>query len=412
MIFVGADVHVRNSYLCVKDKNGRILKKGRIGNTLGEIAAFMGSFEPEPLRVSLESTTNSRAICRMWREYGREAGLDLTAEVLHARKLRVIAESVTKCDRMDAAILADLTRANLRLPVCYLPDEEEFALREHLRAREDRVQMRTRLKNRFHSVFHRRGIQKPTNDLFTKSGRRWLAEVELDEADRVLVDRTLALVDRFTEEIDWFTKELKVLARRPRWAKPAVLLQSMPGVGLITAMTVLAELGDITRFRSRASVANYAGLTPVVRSSDSKTWMGGITRRGSSHLRAVLGEAAWVAIRSAPVYGAMYDRIYTRRGAQKAIVAVARRMMEDMFTMLIKDQAFRFESPGTPGSPHPQKSRHQNAGIPSSPGRPSDRGSRSPGSSRAMSASRTEGGSGGRTDSPRSGVLTASGVAG
>ena len=80
--------------------------------------------------------------------------------------------------------------------------------------------------------------------------------------------------------------------RRFRWAKPAALLMTMPGVGLITALTILAELGELTRFRSRAAVANYAGLVPIRRDSNEKHYAGGITHRGSNHLRAVLTEAA------------------------------------------------------------------------------------------------------------------------
>ncbi len=132
MIVVGMDVHVRNSYLSVGDEAGRSLKRGRIGNTLGEVAEFLAPFEGQPMQVSLENTTNARAIHRLLSEYGSEAGIDLTAQVLDARKLRIIAESVTKCDRLDADVLNELTRSNLKLPTCYLPDDEVFALREHL----------------------------------------------------------------------------------------------------------------------------------------------------------------------------------------------------------------------------------------------------------------------------------------
>ena len=84
----------------------------------------------EPIRAVLESTTNSRAIQRMLTEYGRAAGLNLTAEVLDARKIRIIAESVCKCDRLDAKVLGKLARSNLKLPTCYMPDDEELALRD------------------------------------------------------------------------------------------------------------------------------------------------------------------------------------------------------------------------------------------------------------------------------------------
>ena len=81
MVIVGMDVHVRNSYLQVTDETGRRLKRGRIANTLSDLAAFLGPFEDQPMQVSLESTTNSRAIARLLEQYGEQAGIDMTAHV-------------------------------------------------------------------------------------------------------------------------------------------------------------------------------------------------------------------------------------------------------------------------------------------------------------------------------------------
>ena len=345
MIVVGMDVHVRNSYLSVTDEAGQRLRQGRVGNTLGELAEFLAPFEGQPVRVSLENTTNARAIHGLLAAYGAEAGIELTAQVLDARKLRIIAESVTKCDRLDADVLNELTRSNLKLPSCYLPDDEVFGLREHLRARSDLVQVQTMVKNRIHSLLHRRGILRPKGDLFTAGGRAWLDQLELDEPGRSIVQRNWALLKALQQVIKQSNRELGSLERQPRWAEPAALLQTVPGVGRVTALTVLAELGDLDRFRSPAAVSNYAGLVPVLRESNDKRSQGGITKRGPCHLRAVLIEAAWSAIRRVPRYAHQYDRIKQRRGAQKAIVAVARHMLEDMYVMLRKRQAFRYASP-------------------------------------------------------------------
>lgn len=97
----------------------------------------------------------------------------------------------------------------------------------------------------------------------------------------------------------------------------------------------------MNRFRSRAAVANYVGLVPVLRSSNEKSCSGHITKRGSKHLRAVLIEAAWEGSRRVPKYQMMFERIARRRGRKIALVALARRMLEDAWTMLKKDEAFR-----------------------------------------------------------------------
>lgn len=349
MIHVGMDVHVRHSYLHVTDAEGQVLKRGRCGNSLAEFESFLDPLEAETMRVCLETTTNARPMRQLLLQYGRQAGIDLTADVLDPRKLRVIAESVTKCDKLDAKVINELSRSNLDLPTCYVPDDDEFALREHLRARTDLVRMRTMLKNRVHALLHRRGVCIPPAGLFTMTGRAFLDQLDLDDAGRTILSRFLAEIDHIDRTVEESTAALREQARRPRWAKPAALLQTMPGVGLITSLTILAELGDWTRFDSRSSVANYAGLVPIVRDSESKSFRGGITRRGPKHLRGVMTEAAWVAVRRAPVYHDLFERVASRRGKPKAIVAVARRMLEDAWTMLRKDAAFRHDASRTSG---------------------------------------------------------------
>jgi len=348
MIHVGADVHIRNSVLNAKDQDGQVLARGRVGNTMLELSTFFAPLERrakaagEAIRVVMESTGNSRAIQRLLTQYGQQAGIDLTADVLHARKLRVIAESVNKCDRVDADILTELSRSNLRLPTCYMPDDEEFALREHLRARTDLVRIRTMLKNRVHAILHRRGILTPDGNMFGRAGELFLDQLDLDQAGRITLERFRELIGRLDESINESTASLRALQRESRWAKPAALLQTMPGIGLITSLTILAELGDLSRFRSRAAVANYAGLVPKHRDSNSKHRSGGITRRGSAHLRGMLVEAAWMAAPRVPVYQALFGRIERKKNKKTAVVAVARRMLEDAWTMLIKDEAFRY----------------------------------------------------------------------
>ncbi len=135
----------------------------------------------------------------------------------------------------------------------------------------------------------------------------------------------------------------------------AALLQSMPGIVLITAMTIFAEFGNLNRFRSRAAVGGAwhgprlrghascrAGLVSICRSSNDKRYCGGITHRGSKHLRAMLAEAAWMAVPRVPVYRHLFERIAQKKNKLVAVTAVARRMLEDAITMLTRVEAFRY----------------------------------------------------------------------
>jgi transposase len=367
VITVSMDVHVRNSFLHATDVARKVLCHGRCSNTLLDIGAFLAPVErearvrQEPLHVVLESTTNSRGMARMLATYGREAGIDLTVDVLDARRLRVIAESVCKTDAVDARVLNELACSNLRLPVCYLPDDEEFALREHLRARSDLVRIRTMFKNRVHALLHRRAILTPQADLFAAAGREFLRQLSLDEAGRTILIRYLDGVDQIDRLVRESTASLRELSRAPRWSKPVALLQTMPGVGLVTSLTILAELGNLKRFPSRAAVANYAGLIPVIRDSNEKHFAGRITRRGSMHLRAVLVEAAWMAEPRVPAYHDLFHRVQQKKGKGTAIVAVARRMLEDAYTILKKGEAFRYMTVSTSEATESKGSLRSNA---------------------------------------------------
>jgi transposase len=340
MLFIGMDVHVRNSYLIATDEKGQVRKKSRVANDSNSLAAFLDDLGAESMRVCLESTTNSRPIVRFLQAYGREAGIDLTAQVLDARRLRIIAESTAKCDRVDAAAICELARSNLKLPMCYIPDDEVFALREHLRSRQDLVRIRTMLKNRVHAVLHRRGILPPAKGLFTMDGRLFLSQMPLDEAGREILERMMRLIDSLDKELLESMRSLRAISQQPRWREESRRLRTTPGVGLVTSLTILAELGDWTRFRRRAAVSNYSGLVPVVRDSNEKQYRGGISHRGSNYLRAVLTEAAWVAIRRVPKYQGLYSRVRYKRNAATAIVAVARELLEDAYTMLRKQEDF------------------------------------------------------------------------
>jgi transposase len=350
MLVIGDDLHVRNSYLHVTDEAGQLIMQGRVQNDEARFQALWEGLlrrrggEIEPVRLILEATTNTRGMVSLLQRTAQRAGIPLQTDVVNPRKIRLIAESVSKYDGLDGRVLNELGRSNLRLPLGYVPDDDEFGWREHLRARLDLVVLRTMLKNRVHALLPRRAIVVPEGGIFTRDGRRWLGELTLDESGQILRDRFLALIDGLDQELTAVERQVRQAARRPRWARNAARLQSMPGVGLITALTILAELGDLKRFQSRAAVSNYSGLVPRLRASNDTVHRGHITRQGSVHLRGVLTEAAWVAVRRVPAYQTLFERIRARRGPKIAIVAVARRMLEDAYVLLKKQVSFRFDA--------------------------------------------------------------------
>jgi transposase len=121
------------------------------------------------------------------------------------------------------------------------------------------------------------------------------------------------------------------------------ILQSIPGIGVISAMELLLELQDVSRFRRAGQLAAYVGLTPSQYSSADKVLMGRITGIGKNTLRAILVEASWKLITKDPAMREKYDRIKTRSGGKRAIVAIARTLLLRMRRMLLDEQAYTLQ---------------------------------------------------------------------
>jgi transposase len=186
------------------------------------------------------------------------------------------------------------------------------------------TQLRSALKNRVHALLAKHGVQHGHADLFGKGGGEFLAALELREPPRRRLESSLALIADFDREIELATGEVDALAKHDD--RVAVLCQ-LRGIGRYTAMLVIAEVGDVSRFSSARKLCAWAGLTPTVRSSDGKARLGHITKQGSRPLRWALVEAAQHAGRGGGPLRDSFERIAKRRGRKIAKVAIARKLL-------------------------------------------------------------------------------------
>jgi transposase len=154
-------------------------------------------------------------------------------------------------------------------------------------------------------------------------------------------DRLLTMYRLVTEQLVEQTRLLRELAATERYREPLRLLQTVPGIGVITGMALLLELGEISRFTRADALAAYAGLTPSQYSSGDRIRMGRITGMGNRYLRSLLIEAAWVAVRRDSHLRAVYDRLKQRAGGKRAIVAVARRLLLAARRVLLDQTEYR-----------------------------------------------------------------------
>jgi transposase len=225
VIHIGIDLHHRNSYLRAMDDQGEVFPGRRVHHTaLDELWQYLGQFGNQPKRVVFEATANARWMRRV---LARDPTIEAVAVTPH--KVRIIAETVAKTDKIDATVLAMLSRMNA-LPRAWLPDDAVEALREQTRYRLDLVQLRTQAKNHLNGVLVRSGLVRPQADVFGKRGRAWLAEVTLAPGMRRQVDGWLAAIDFYEGQIAAVEQILYgELARSPRWSEDVKRLRTMPG---------------------------------------------------------------------------------------------------------------------------------------------------------------------------------------
>jgi transposase len=219
-------------------------------------------------------------------------------------------------------------------------------LRALLRHRVALVRLGTQLRNRIHAVAADHGYDRPgrqwTGAYWTGPGRQWLAELPLPTVSRQVITDSLGFIDAVAPIIDRLDRQLHARAK----ADPRVkLLTALPGVGEFTALMLLAEIGDIGRFRNARALASWAGLTPTVRGSDLTVRHGHISKQGSPYVRWVLGQAAHIA-KQHPEFTATYQGIAKRRGTKIATVAVARKLLTRAYHLLA-DTDTHAESAGT-----------------------------------------------------------------
>jgi transposase len=214
---------------------------------------------------------------------------------------------------------------------------DSFARPELLRYRASIVKGRTANKNKVHALLARLNVTNPYTDLFGKRGLVYLEELELLPVYREALDGYLRLLAAVEEEI----KTAEVLVNRARETSgEAQLLETIPGVGPILSLTILAEVGDVNRFLSAKHLASCAGLVPSTSQSGNSTRHGHITRAGSSWLRWALVEAA---IQASMTPGPMRDRylaLKKRKGNRIARVSVARRLATYVYHMLKEGKSY------------------------------------------------------------------------
>jgi transposase len=290
------------------------------------VRRFLRRFAGPQLEVALEATTGWRFVVEELQRVGARVHLAEPAETsaLRGNKKRA------KSDRADSRHLRELLMVG-RLPKCWIPPEHLLDLRARVRLRHTLVDQRGEWQQRIHAVLYHHGLPPHRGGLLTGEGRVWLQNVVLPVAAREQITVALCMIDALDIQLAPIDKELRAYARRQSGCK--ALLRHY-GIGALTAVTILAELGDAGRFSSSREAVRYGGLDITVYQSDQRRAPGHLSRQGPPALRWALYEAAQVASRAGSPDRDYYLQAAQRLGHNRACLAIARKLLKRSYHTL------------------------------------------------------------------------------
>jgi transposase len=332
--YVGIDLHKKTIVLCVMNQDRKATHRKTFAccqtEAIGEFFRGLGTF-----RAVVEATASYEWLVELIEPLAQKVVL------AHPGKLRVIAESAKKTDKLDAQVLAEFLARDM-IPEAFRPTQRQRQRRALVRHRQHLKQSVTALKSKMRRIAADYNADR--KDLFTADGWKALGAAQLRDADRLVLDQLYAGWQHLEGQLQALAERLKEFATQApaKEAEARAKLGTIPGIGPVTVDVVVSELGDVTRFRSVKAVCAYAGLVPAVRQSGGKGKDLGITKTGSPLLRWALVEAAWRVIRQGAAWRRVYERVKKEAGGKKAIVAVARRLLVVMAAMLRDGTNYNF----------------------------------------------------------------------
>jgi transposase len=332
MIHLGIDHHKKYSHVVAMNDSGAICWDGQLDSTREAFRLLKESLPAdEPVQCVLEAGRNWGIL------YDALEELEMNPKLANPLKMRLIAETFTKTDKIDATTQAVILKAGLT-PLVHVPSKEVRDQKNLLRQRVWLVKLQTMLKNRIHNILDRNHLVQPERtDVFGSHGKAWMNALDLRDPDGKLLKADLELLNalrtRIRETEKWIDEALKENSYIP-------ILMTFPGIGKTLAALIALEINTIERFPSPAKLCSYGGLANSTYSSGGKTFHGGLVPTCNHHLRYAFIEAAWTAVRVSPYFQAFHKRLKNRKGAQDAIGAVGRKICEITWHCLKKNKNY------------------------------------------------------------------------
>lgn len=315
---IAIDLGKWKSYVVVEEDN-RVVKEGYTETSKEGFEEFMGPAKGATIIVEASSSTNR--VANIFDGYN--------LVVANPVKVRVIAESVKKTDKIDAHTLLDLYKKEY-LPISWLPDKETRRIRDICRNQDFLGRQRTAVKNRIRYQAYVLGIN------FKNFGKKIIKELKNYPALTSLLNEFEGL-NKIISDVE---KEINEEVQRNHNAQ---LLDTIPGVGMYSALAIASEIGDVSRFKEESKIFAAAGFTPRIYQSGDREYKGHIVK-GNVYLKTLLLQCVQTHIKFRPdsFISASYRRISIHSGSKKiAKIAAARRLLQVMYFMLKRDEKYR-----------------------------------------------------------------------
>jgi transposase len=284
---------------------------------------------PEDI-VVLETTTN------VWAIYDIVVPLASRVLVANAAEVGEIAGARVKTDKEDIKRLLKLLVGGI-VPEVWVPPVAVRELRAFVSYRSRLVKTSSMIRNRLQSLLHKHNLLLPEEGLVNESW--WEAQKNISSLEKMQIRQELSLlqeVEKLKEAVD---EELQRQSTSPMWGKQALQIMQLPGVGFVVAMTVLAAIGEISRFENAKKLVGYAGIGAGVHDSGKTHKEKKITKKGRRELRWAMVEAAWRAVRMSPFWKTEYEKHLKRmRKPNQAIVVIARKLLIAIWHVLSKEE--------------------------------------------------------------------------
>jgi transposase len=331
--YVALDIHKHYCIIAAVDRDGRVvLPPVRVEHA--DLEGWLKKNLRASDHVVIESTTNA------WHVYDLLEPWVERVVVANPIKVKQIAQARVKTDIRDTLILARLLAANL-VPDVWVPPAHVREMRQLLSQRRQLVETHTQIVNRMHSVAHRHHLKHERGKRFNEKNTVWQRDNRLSNVEQFQLELEMENRGCIEKQIGRIGKEVAKMSHQKPWAESMTYIMQLPGFGVITAMTVLAAIGEIQRFGSAKHLASYSGLTGGVDQSGTHLVQKGITKEGRKELRWALVEVAQRAVKSDPRWTHKFQELHKRMHRNQAIVAVARQLLELVWYVLIRRQPYR-----------------------------------------------------------------------